>query len=366
MLSLSSNYTQLVTSTAAPRKRQILQLIWLFVIVVIAAALVKLAFFSAPSTTASAPTGVLEAPIITVERATVENTFVVSGSVSADSGVAVRATEQGTITEVYAANGAKVAKGDTLFEVREQTGEAEPRLISEGDPEAGIEPEYSDPEPIYSYYTVTAPASGTLSGFTPLPKMSVSIGEEVGQIGPGTFTVVADLTAAMQYRMLDQPASATVTISGGPAPFTCSSLEIGAPVEQDDAAIAPIDPYMYDPYAVEAPTGSSNVTGQVRCAVPEGESVFAGLNAEVEVTAGIAENVLTLPVTAVRGDYATGIVYLPGDFGDESAELTVELGLTDGVMIEITSGLEESQAVLQYVPSEIPVFDEYAMYDEGF
>lgn len=311
--------------------------------------------------------------MVSVERSTITNTFVVSGSVSADSGVPVRATEQGTVTEVYAANGAKVAKGDTLFEVLEQTGKTEPRILTEGDPEAGIEPTYSEPEPIYSYYTVTAPASGTLSGFTPLPKMSVSIGEEIGQIGPGTFTVVADLTAAMQYRMFDQPASATVTISGGPAPFDCSSLEIGAPVEQDAPEPQVMDPYAYDPYLAEESSGASNVTGQIRCAVPEGESVFAGLNAEIEVTAGVAEDVLVLPVTAVRGDYATGIVYLAagsdaqGDLaGADAVEVNVELGLTDGVYVEITSGLAESDLVLEYVPSEVPVYDEYAMYEEVY
>ncbi len=343
----------------------ILNVIWLFVPLAIAISLFKMAFFSAPSSDASAPTGGLEAPAISVERATVANTFVVQGSVSADSGVPVRATEQGTVTEVFASNGAKVTKGDTLFEVREQTGETEPRILTEGDPDEGTEPTYAEPEPIYTYYTVTAPASGTLSGFTPLPKMSVSVGEELGQIGPGTFTVVADLTAAMQYRMLDQPASAIVTISGGPAPFECTSLEIGAPVTQEPEAQAPVDPYAYDPYYQEESTGTSNVTGQIRCAVPEGESVFAGLNAEIEVTAGVVEHALVVPVTAVRGDYATGIVYLPGDDG-EPVEVHVELGLTDGEFVEIVSGLEESQVVLEYVPSEVPVYDEYAMYDEGF
>lgn len=362
----------------------IFQLIWLFIALLIAIALLKLAFFSATSSDASEPTGSLETPVVAVERSTIENTFVVPGSVAADNGVPIRATEQGTITVVHASNGATVARGDLLFEVREQTGETDPQIIDEGDPEAGIAPTYADPEPIYAYHTVTAPASGTLSGFTPLPKMSVSIGEEVGQIGPGTFTVVADLTAAMQYRMLDQPASATVTISGGPAPFACSSLEIGAPVEQDTAGQSSVDPNEYDPYAYDSggydsggydsgqsgqSSGTSNVTGQIRCAVPEGESVFAGLNAEIEVVAGVAEDVLVVPVTAVRGDYATGIVYLPSadsTVGGEPTELTVELGLTDGEYIEIVSGLEESQSVLEYVPSEVPLYDEYAMYDEGY
>lgn len=351
----------------APRKRLTFQLIWLFVALLIAVALLKLAFFSTNSAEATAPTGALEAPVVTVERSTVANTFVVQGSVSADAGVPVRATEQGTVTEVFATNGASVNRGDVLFEVREQTGETEPRILTEGDPEAGIEPTYADPEPIYAYYTVTAPASGTLSGFTPLPKMSVSVGEEVGQIGPGTFTVVADLTAAMQYRMLDQPASATVTISGGPAPFECSSLEIGAPVEQDTAEQPVIDPYSYDPYLEMESSGTSNVTGQIRCAVPEGESVFAGLNADIEVSAGVAEDVLVVPVTAVRGDYATGMVYLPADeFAAEPVELNVELGLTDGMYVEVVSGLEETQEILEYVPSEVPMYDEYAMYDEVY
>jgi len=91
--------------------------------------------------------------------------------------------------------------------------------------------------------------------------------------------------------------------------------------------------------------------------VPEDQKVFAGLSAEITVVSGSAEDVLVLPVTAVRGDYATGIVYLPSDSGDP-VEQPVELGLTDGVMIEIKSGLNEGDTVLEYVPSEVPMYQE--------
>ncbi|SJM71492.1 efflux RND transporter periplasmic adaptor subunit [Gulosibacter sp. 10] len=365
-----------MTSSGSSIRTSIGRACWFLVAAVIAAALVKLAFFNAREGEALEPSGSLEAPVVTVERSTVVNSFPVSGAVTADPGVPIRATEQGAVTEVYVADGATVQRGDTLFEVREEIGQTEPVELTPGDPEEGVEPEYSEPEPIYQYYAVTAPASGIVSGFSPLPKMTVSVGEEVGQIGPGTFTVVADLTAAMQYRMLDEPATATVAISGGPAPFECTSLEIGAPEDQDPAAPqqnAPADPYAdpymdpyADPYAQGGDTGSSTVTGQIRCAVPEDERVFAGLTAEVEVTAGMSEDVLVVPVTAVRGDYATGVVYVPAEDGGEPLEVAVELGLTDGLFVEVVSGLEEGQTVLEYVPAEVPVYDEFAYYEEDF
>jgi hypothetical protein len=36
----------------------------------------------------------------------------------------------------------------------------------------------------------------------------------------------------------------------------------------------------------------------------------------------------------------------------------VELGITDGMVIEVTSGLDEGQLLLEYVPSEVPMYED--------
>ncbi|RRJ87548.1 biotin/lipoyl-binding protein [Gulosibacter macacae] len=338
----------------AARRKLIFSIVWVVIGSIVAATLVKLAFFSGTSEAdAMVPTGTLETPTVTVDRSTVVNSFTIQGSVSADAGVPIRATEQGTITDVFVKNGDKVNRGQVLFDVREQIGQTNPEAPVSDDPDKPAPPAPS-PEPIYQYHSITAPADGVISGFNVLIKQNVTIGEEVGQIGPGTFTVVADLTAAMQYRMLNQPSTAKVTISGGPAPFECSNVQIGAPPSADPKKPAASD-QPADPSAGSTNPDASKVTGQVRCAVPADQSVFAGLNASIEVVAGTASDVLVVPVTAVKGDYATGIVYTPNPAGGPPLEVRVELGLTDGTFIEVKSGLEQGQTILQYVPSEVPV-----------
>jgi macrolide-specific efflux system membrane fusion protein len=83
--------------------------------------------------------------------------------------------------------------------------------------------------------------------------------------------------------------------------------------------------------------------------VPADVRVFAGLAAEVTIAGGVAENVLTAPITAVEGTSETGNVHfvLP----DGSTELRpVTLGLNDGVTVEIKDGVAEGDMILQFVP----------------
>jgi membrane fusion protein, multidrug efflux system len=73
------------------------------------------------------------------------------------------------------------------------------------------------------------------------------------------------------------------------------------------------------------------------------------MGAPVGVQAGLAENVLVVPITAVQGSVQTGKVWMVGPDGAEE-ERTVTLGITDGDMIEVREGLAEGDQVLQFVP----------------
>ncbi len=94
-------------------------------------------------------------------------------------------------------------------------------------------------------------------------------------------------------------------------------------------------------------TGGSTTT--VRCAVPADVTVFSGLTATVTIAGGIAENVLTVPLTAVEGAAQTGVVYFVLPDGT-TEQRPVTLGLNDGVSVEVTEGLAEGELVLQFVP----------------
>ena len=350
---------------AVPRRRLVFAVVWLVLASLATAALVKLAFFPDRADHAAVTaSGQLEAPRVTVTTGSIVNAFDLRGSVVADAGVKVRATDSGVVTVVFVEPGQTIHRGEPLFEVREEVGQTEPEEIGPADPASTAPPEFTKPEPIYAFHTVTAPADGVLVSFSPLVKQLVAIGEEIGEIGPGTFTVTANLTASQQYRMLDEPASASVSIPGGPAPFECSSLQVGA-ADAEAKPPAGYDPG-YDPYTGQSLAQPEQVTGEIRCAVPADQKVFPGLSATVSVVAGQVDDVLTVPVTAVKGDYASGLVYAVGPAGGAPTEVLVELGLTDGIVIEVRSGLADGDEILEYVPSEVPIDDGSGVFEQDF
>ncbi|MFF2243804.1 hypothetical protein ACFVTM_06435 [Arthrobacter sp. NPDC058130] len=97
-----------------------------------------------------------------------------------------------------------------------------------------------------------------------------------------------------------------------------------------------------------------------------------GRRPQLTVTAGQATDVVTVPLTSVRGSVKEGFVWLApagavpdpstgspaekpggepaGEPGGEPQERKVRLGLNDGSVVEIVSGLAEGEAVLEFIP----------------
>jgi membrane fusion protein (multidrug efflux system) len=314
----------------------------LLVWAVIAVALAVLAFRGGSGEPAGAagpgaPTLDLSSPRVPVVRATVTNTVSVTGTVVADPAVPVKATAAGTVRRLLVAQGATVTVGQALLEIRYE---------QEQDPVVGKDPDgnpTSTPRPpLVRTATVPATAAGTLSTLDVLVDQVVAVGDRVGAISPGTLSVTATLTQAQQFRLLAPPSTAEVEVQGGPAPFTCTGLTLGAPPAAADDAKDP---------AGAPPQGNGGSGGgtTARCAVPAGVTVFAGMGATVRVQAGTAENVLVVPVTAVQGSVQTGNVWVVSDDGTEQ-QRAVTLGLSDGDQIEVREGLTEGEQVLQFVP----------------
>ncbi|CAM5337199.1 efflux RND transporter periplasmic adaptor subunit [Leifsonia shinshuensis] len=324
-------------------RRWVFPAIRIVLVAAIAVALVKLAFFPSGEATAAdpaTPTGELTDPVTTVATGTIVNDVTVTGSIVADDAVPARATAAGTVNKVRATVGQPVEAGATLFDIRVET----PR-----DPVRETLPDGSqvltERKPAISYVEVDAPIAGVLSELPVLAGQSVSIGDKVGSVAPPTFSVTAKLPAEQQYRLVDRPTEGTVTVKGGPAPFTCSGLTITTP----PATAADTAPNT-QPGTGAGGGGGGDATTTVRCAVPAAVRVFAGLRADVTISAGRAENVLTVPTTAVKGSSEKGIVYVPDAKGGDPTEVEVALGLTDGTSVEVKSGLKEGDSVLQFVP----------------
>lgn len=349
-------------------RRVLFPIAWLAIFAVIAVALLKIAFFDGlePAADTEFPTAEVMASVVPVGLGTVANTIDLAGTVAADAGVPVRSTAQGEVSYLFAAQGDTVEEGQPLFQVRQPADEQpvpEPVDPPSADAEeADDAPAPAPPAPletVYEYYDILSPAAGSLTAFTPLLGESVSIGQSTGTVSPGTHHVSGTLTAAQQFRLLDRPSSAVISITGGPAPFTCTEPRIADP----DATTGGSDPAseraaMATPYGpVEGPVADGGATpaGELTCSIPTDLPVFTGLSAEIVLSAGVAENVITVPTTAVQGSIATGLVWVQDPSG-ETQEREVQLGLNDGSFVEITEGLAEGDMILEFVPgSDAPI-----------
>jgi len=305
-------------------RKWVFPIVWIVVFAVIAAALVKIAFFpdsSGPSNP-DFPSAEIVEPQYQVTRGTVSNDVTLTGSVAADAAVPIPATLSGEVREISVSPGQTVEAGQEILKLR-------------------AEVVYSDGTSGTKWEIVTAPVAGTLSSFPTLVGQQFAVGAPVGQIAPPGFHVTGSIPPEQLYRLIERPADAQVTINGGPAPFTCTGLSITSPLPgatSGDGGTPGAGPGT-------APSGGPTV----RCVVPSDVVVFAGLVAQIVIAGGVAEDVLVVPITAVEGSAGTGNVYFV--LADGTTELRpVTLGLSDGINVEVTEGLDEGDLILQFVP----------------
>lgn len=306
-------------------------------VTIIAAALIKLAFFPDRPLDAdpAQPTGTVSEPRVIATAGTITNDVVIKATVSADPAAPLRSTAAGTVNKIFVTQGSPVAEGDVVFNVK---------VPIERDPADSVDAEGKPKPAIFRYEDVTAPAAGTLSALSVIAGQELAVGATAGNVAPPTFSVSGTLEPAQQYRLLNRPGDATVTITGGPAGFTCTNLRITTPLSgssPDDATTGAAGS------AGSAGTSGSGTTAT--CAVPGDVTVFAGLAAEMTIAGGRAENVIVVPTTAVRGAAQSGTVWVSTADG-ATEERPVALGLTDGTQVQITEGLTEGEEILEFAP----------------
>ncbi|GAA3295527.1 efflux RND transporter periplasmic adaptor subunit [Arthrobacter citreus] len=371
-----------------PVRRYVFPVLWLVIFAVIAAALFKLAFINGLKAEAAAggeqPGAQISTPLVPAVLGTVTNLVQVQGSVVSDPTVNVKSTSDGTVDFLYVQPGDTVIAGAPLFQVKtllEPEMQTAPTVRQEPS-DSGELPPTPAPVPVYTYTDVLATADGTVEQLSVLLKQQVAVGADVASLDPGTFSVSGTLTSDQQFRILGRANTAMVTVNGGPAPFPCSNVSMGkSPAAETGISTQAQIAGPGQPAAPEAPAA-----GSVSCSVPADIPVFSGLGAAIDITAGQAEDVVTVPTTAVQGSVQTGIVWvMPGGpaapqgpgpeglegeaaaagpgtaagagTGEEAVEREVSLGLNDGQTVEIISGLAEGEMVLQFVPGA-PALDQ--------
>ncbi|MFK0009935.1 biotin/lipoyl-binding protein [Paenarthrobacter sp. NPDC090520] len=335
-------------------RRVILPVAWLLVFAIIAVALVKIAFIDGLKSTASqpAPLAEVDIPMVQATRATVTNTIQVKGTVQSNAADPVRSTAAGKVVKVFAEQGQTVEKGTPLFQVKAERVVTNPQVSKDGTP----------PKPVYDYFDVLAPSGGTLQSLTTLIDQQVTVGETVGKVDPGTYVVSGSVTAAQQYRLLGKPGPAEIALVGGPAPFQCTEVTLKNNASDDGGtgsgglsgsgggAGMGVGAAIAGPGASGQSQEDSTPTGTLSCAVPSDQEVFAGLGATMTVSAGVATDVVTVPLTSVKGSVKDGIVWTSSAAGGAPEQRKVELGLNDGTVVEVVSGLTEGEQVLEFVP----------------
>lgn len=304
---------------------------WL-IVAVIAVSLVKIAFFPNAEQNVdpgAVPTGQLADPVVSLQRGSIVNTLTVTGQVAYDKAAAGKSPLNGEIVDVFVQVGSEVIYGETVASIRQVT-EREPIQNADGT--------VTEVAPDVVWDEIIAPATGVVSALNVIGKQQVSVGEVAVQVVPTQLLVSGTIPPVQRYRLASQPNAAEATITQGPAPFTCTDLKIGSTLGEN--------------------SGSSDTTGQqapdttttpITCRIPLEVQAFPGVEATLTIEGGRVDDVLTLPVTAVKGQAGSGIVTVTTPEGAQE-ERAVTLGLSDGTIIEITGGLAETDSVLEFFP----------------
>ena len=348
-------------------KRYLLTGLKVLLALVVTAALVKLAFF--PDSEQTAPTAAqtgfsVSTPLVTVTKADVKSAVDIDGQVVADAPTQVPATSVGTVARLYFDNGAAVTSGEPILTIKKtetvtttdngsngsngDNGSSDSKgangSADSSDSAADTTPKTTEK---VTYIDVYAPATGTIN-YSVIKDQETTVGTSIASISTGTYSATGTISAAQQYQLTQAPTSATITIKSGPAPFACNNLKIGT-----GTASAPTNSTAAPKDTTDASSGDGT-TVQVRCAIPADKKVFPGLKATISIAVGEAKGALTVPLTAVQGNYATGKVWLVPDptKPTKTVETTVKLGINDGNQIVVTSGLNEGDSILQFVPGQ--------------
>lgn len=312
-------------------RKWVFPIIRMLIFAAVAVALVKLAFFSGATQPSdpTLPTAQITEPQTTVALGTITNDVTITGTVSSDAAVPIKATLAGEVKKVLVAQGQAVDPKTPILTIRSETASPEGTMV-------------------VKTVTVLAGSAGILSSLPVIVGQLVAVGDAVGQVAPPSFNVSGTLSPEMQYRLLNQPTEAKVTITGGPAPFTCTGLTITTALAGANSGSANSGS-ANSGSAQTSSEGTSSSGTSVRCAVPADVKVFAGLAAKLTISGGTADNVLVVPITAVEGSTQSGEVYTMKEGGTPEKH-AVTLGLSDGDKVQVTGGLKEGDRILQFVP----------------
>jgi len=186
---------------------------------------------------------------------------------------------------------------------------------------------------------VRARVNGTFQGWLVANGATVSANIPVAKVRYSGFGIVASTPPDLAYRIFSHHVSATAQIRGGPASFDCI-------INQPETL-----PALPDPNANLGNSGSPGSGPAVVCAIPMTIFAVPGLRAYLAIRSASAVGVPALPTAAVAGASQVGAVWLIGP-GGRSSLRRIGLGISNGAMIQVTSGLKVGDRVRAVAPDE--------------
>ncbi|MGI5245878.1 efflux RND transporter periplasmic adaptor subunit [Dactylosporangium sp. CA-139066] len=198
---------------------------------------------------------------------------------------------------------------------------------------------------------IEVPAGSVFAGRLVDDRSKVTAGMPIVSARYAGYGIVADIDGAKAYQVSDSLQSVTAQIKSGPGPFPCNvlgtlaALPAGTIPEPPAPAVNPsATAPAPQPTKGQAQQPSESTGMRLVCAGAADVKLINGAAATVEVITAKVTGVLVLPIEAVAGSQGKGQVEVVK--ADQSREIReVTLGLTDGKVIEIKSGLTENETV---------------------
>ncbi|MBL7260036.1 efflux RND transporter periplasmic adaptor subunit [Actinoplanes sp. LDG1-01] len=207
---------------------------------------------------------------------------------------------------------------------------------------------------------INIPQGSILAGRLMDDRSDVTAGMPIISAKHSGYGIVAEIDSAQAYRISGAITDVRAQIKNGPGPFACTALGTIAalpagsiPEPPPPPATTPTDspsgapPVAQPPQQEETGGGSdgSEATGmRLVCTPPGNVKLINGAQVTLQVITEKAAKVMVLPVEAVAGVQGKGKVDIVGA-DQQRKTVDVVLGLTDGKVVQIKSGLKGNETI---------------------
>ncbi len=256
----------------------------------------------------------------------------------------IRATAYGTLTSVSVKQDDEVRAGTTLGVITPLPSPAPPlpspspsasaSASPTGSPSPSPPPLPSLP-PIQPVSVVIAPVDGVITEVDVVLGQHTRTGKTMFVLSPDQFDVIAAVGPSLLPKFFTPPLEIQATIEKGPPPFECTFVSIGDNLET---------------------SGAQTILTQdsdFRCSVPVSVTVFPGIHVRLDVTTAEADGAVVLPKDVIEIHGQEGTVWVV-EKGRTPAKRAVRLGISQGSMIQVVSGLKAGERVLDLSRTSVP------------